>query len=94
MADRGPQSPRLPEGLNKELDVRPLLQAGIEPFEEIMRFVDQLGPGEGFRLWATFRPDPLLAVMARRGFRAEPWALPDGSWAVDFLPAEDGAAGR
>ena len=47
----------------KELDVRPLLQAGVEPFVEIMTAVDNLGSGQGLRLLAPFKPQPLFSVM-------------------------------
>ena len=30
-----------------ELDVRPILRAGGEPFQEIMEAVSKLGPGQG-----------------------------------------------
>jgi uncharacterized protein (DUF2249 family) len=71
----------------KELDVRPILEAGGEPFEKIMKFVSDLAPGEGFRLWATFKPEPLLAVLAQKGYQGETQEMPDGSWAVDFTAA-------
>ncbi len=71
----------------KELDVRPVLNAGGEPFDEIMAFVADLPQGEGFRLWATFKPDPLLAVLAHKGYQGRAMEMDDGSWAVDFVPA-------
>lgn len=72
----------------QELDVRPILQAGGEPFDVIMKFVDGLRPGEAFRLWATFRPDPLLAQLRSRGYRHLAHEHADGSWDVVFSPAE------
>lgn len=71
----------------KELDVRPILEAGGEPFETIMTFVSELAPDEGFRLWATFKPDPILAVLACQGYQGKAQEMSDGSWAVDFIPA-------
>lgn len=71
----------------KLLDVRPILNAGGEPFEEIMGFVNQLQPGESFDLLATFRPDPLFAVLAVRGYRAQAEQWPDGSWCMHFQPS-------
>lgn len=70
----------------KELDVRPILNAGGEPFDQIMAFVADLAQGEGFRLWATFRPDPLLTVLAHKGYQGQAQERTDGSWAVDFVP--------
>ena len=37
-----------------ELDVRPILAAGGEPFDRIMEMVASLAPGEGLRLLAPF----------------------------------------
>ncbi len=70
----------------KELDVRPILEPGGEPFEKIMTFVSDLAPGEEFRLWATFKPDPLLAVLAQKGYQGEAQEMSDGSWVVEFPP--------
>ena len=72
----------------KELDVRPVLRAGGEPFQQIMDFVGQLSPGEGFRLWATFKPDPLIAVLAAKGYRGEAREMDADSWAVEFEPQD------
>ncbi len=54
----------------RELDVRPMLRAGEEPFQAIMDAVGALAPGESLRLVAPFRPVPLFSVMANRGFAA------------------------
>ena len=54
----------------RELDVRPMLRAGAEPFQAIMEAVSALAPGESLRLIAPFRPVPLFSVMANRGFSA------------------------
>ncbi|MCB5203476.1 DUF2249 domain-containing protein [Neorhizobium sp. T786] len=72
----------------KTLDVRPILASGGEPFQAIMGTVDDLAPGEGFRLIAPFRPQPLFSVMERRGFDYELEELPDGGFEVRFLPKE------
>lgn len=77
-------------GVNyKELDVRPILREGGEPFPAIMDAVQSLQAGEGLRLLATFRPVPLLSVMARRGYSAELTELDDGEWEVLFTPATE-----
>ncbi|CAM5218600.1 TusA-related sulfurtransferase OS=Bosea thiooxidans OX=53254 GN=ARD30_06025 PE=4 SV=1 [Bosea thiooxidans] len=54
----------------RELDVRPMLRAGEEPFQAIMDAVSALAPGQSLRLIAPFRPVPLFSVMANRGFAA------------------------
>lgn len=72
----------------KELDVRPILREGGEPFQDIMNFVDALEPGQPWRLLATFRPDPLLKVMQYRGYLAEPEDAGEGTWIVTFTPKD------
>ncbi|KQV39955.1 MULTISPECIES: DUF2249 domain-containing protein [unclassified Rhizobium] len=70
----------------KELDVRPLLEAGVEPFVEIMTTVDRLGPKEGLRLLAPFKPQPLFSVMERKGYLYELTELAGGDYEVRFFP--------
>ena len=70
----------------RELDVRPMLRAGEEPFQAIMDAVGALAPGESLRLVAPFRPVPLFAVMANRGFSASDRPLDGGDWEVVFSP--------
>ena len=70
-----------------DVDVRPILRAGGEPFSVIMAALDCLGPGQGMRLYATFKPIPLFGVMADRGFAHSATALDDGEWEVLFTPA-------
>jgi uncharacterized protein (DUF2249 family) len=70
-----------------DVDVRPILRAGGEPFGEIMQAVDALKPGEGLRLLATFKPVPLLHVLGSKGFEHEMRELGDGDWEVLFSPS-------
>lgn len=69
-----------------DLDVRPLLRAGAEPFSIIMAAVERLAPGEGLRLLAPFKPVPLFDVMASRGFAHREAELEGGEWEIRFLP--------
>jgi uncharacterized protein (DUF2249 family) len=71
-----------------DVDVRPILRAGGEPFSVIMAALDRLEPGQGLRLFATFKPIPLFAVMADRGFAYSERPLDGGEWEVLFIPAE------
>lgn len=75
-----------------DLDVRPILRDGGEPFEKIMAAVNALQPGQGLRLLATFKPTPLLHVLGSRGFSHEARELDDGEWEVLFRPLDDAAA--
>ncbi|MBN9601136.1 MAG: DUF2249 domain-containing protein [Afipia sp.] len=70
-----------------EVDVRPILRAGGEPFEKIMQAVDALGPGEGLRLLATFKPTPLFRVLGSRGFDHQAKEVGGGDWEVLFSPS-------
>ena len=65
-----------------ELDVRPLLHRGGDPFAAIMDAVEQLAKGQCLRLYATFKPEPLLAVMARQGFASEATPMDNGQGIV------------
>jgi uncharacterized protein (DUF2249 family) len=69
-----------------ELDVRPILRAGGEPFDQIMGTVSALRPGESLRLLATFKPVPLFSVLGARGFSHEERELEGGDWEVLFSP--------
>jgi uncharacterized protein (DUF2249 family) len=73
-----------------ELDVRPILRAGGEPFEKIMEAVASLAPGKGLRLFATFKPTPLFHVLGSKGYAHTEKPLDGGDWEIEFHP--DGAA--
>lgn len=70
-----------------DLDVRPILRAGGEPFAQIMETVEALDPGQGLRLLATFKPTPLLHVLGSKGFTHELRELGGGDWEVLFRPS-------
>jgi uncharacterized protein (DUF2249 family) len=74
-----------------DVDVRPVLRAGGEPFSQIMAALEALEPGQGLRLFATFKPIPLFGVMASKGFANEALELEDGEWQVEFRPLQDAA---
>lgn len=69
-----------------ELDVRPILREGGEPFSEIMEAVAALAPGQRLRLLATFKPIPLFNVLGSRGFEPSAREIGDGDWEVIFTP--------
>ena len=73
--------------LPHELDVRPILRAGGEPFGAIMEAVDGLVAEQSFRLLATFEPAPLYGVLAKRGFDHAAREIGGGDWEVMFTPA-------
>lgn len=69
-----------------DLDLRPMMAAGQEPFGSIMAAVDGLAPGQPLRLTVPFRPVPLFQVMANRGYAVADRPLGDGAWEVVFSP--------
>ncbi len=71
-----------------DLDVRPILRAGGEPFQQIMQTVAALTAGQGLRLFATFKPVPLFGVLGSKGFSHEATELESGDWEVLFRPTE------
>jgi uncharacterized protein (DUF2249 family) len=71
-----------------DVDVRPILHSGGEPFSVIMAALAQFKPGQGLRLYATFEPIPLFAVMADKGFAHTANELEGGEWEVLFTPAD------
>ncbi|MDG4892495.1 DUF2249 domain-containing protein [Mesorhizobium sp. WSM4976] len=75
-----------------DLDLRPVLRAGGEPFQQIMEAVATLAPGQGLRLLATFKPVPLFGVLGSKGFSHEERELEDGDWEVLFRPTRSASA--
>jgi len=70
-----------------DVDVRPILRAGGEPFSVIMAALENLESGQGLRLYATFKPVPLFAMMTNKGFSHSEQPLERGEWEILFTPA-------
>lgn len=71
-----------------ELDVRPILRDGGEPFSAIMQAVEALAPGQSLRLLTTFKPLPLFQVLGARGFQPAAREIGGGDWEVLFMPVD------
>ena len=71
-----------------DLDVRPILANGGEPFSIIMQAVAQLRPGQSLRLLAPFKPIPLFQVLGARGFQPSAREIGAGVWEVIFSPVD------
>lgn len=52
-----------------DLDVRPILADGGEPFSDIIRAVGSLPERGALRLRAPFKPTPLFGVLRARGLK-------------------------
>jgi len=71
-------------GPTVELDVRPILAMGEEPFDTIMGAADEIERGGSLQVTAPFEPVPLYEVMARRGFGHATDMRSEGEFAVLF----------
>ena len=70
-SNEGPPQPGaapVAAGTRIELDVRPVLASGGEPYSVIMEAVDRLAPHETLVLRSPFDPTPLHRVLAGLGF--------------------------
>lgn len=67
---QAPPPPWLSAPLGFHLDVRPILEAGGEPFQAIMAAAREVKPGERLVLEVLFEPIPLYKVLAKQGFAA------------------------
>jgi len=63
-----------------ELDVRPTLASGREPFALIMNTLDSLESGQGLQLTAPFYPKPLLDMLEQQGWKIEGRELEGDDW--------------
>ncbi len=66
------------------LDVRPIIAAGDEPFDQIMSTVGALGLDEELVIIAPFEPVPLEGVLGSQGFSFDVVEIGSGDWQVTF----------
>lgn len=67
-----------------EVDARPIIAAGAEPFEAIMAAVTGLADDEDLVVLAPFEPVPLEGVLSSQGFDYEAAEIGEGDWRVTF----------
>lgn len=67
-----------------QVDARPIIASGGEPFETIMGAVAALGDGEELVVLAPFEPVPLEGVLSSQGFAYEASEIGGGDWQVTF----------
>jgi len=51
-----------------EMDVRPVLEGGDDPFEAIMAQLKTMKPGHTLKIINTFEPIPLLNILKKKGY--------------------------
>ncbi len=54
-----------------ELDVRPILEGGVDPFEAIMGKLKQMSDDQTLLIINTFEPVPLLNILKKKGYDFE-----------------------
>lgn len=66
------QKPNIIDQINAEkihqLDVRPILESGVDPFQNIMAAVKEIKDDEVLLIINSFEPIPLYSVLAKKGF--------------------------
>ena len=79
-----------------QLDVRPILEAGGEPFPHIMAAAKEVEPGKRLVLEVLFEPVPLYRVLARQGFLAWCERVGEGHYRAHFYRqgAGEGSGGQ
>lgn len=68
----------------KRFDARGLLRDGIEPFPEIFKRAQALGPDDGLIVVAPFLPSPLVERLAGEGFASKIERGQGADWLVYF----------
>lgn len=79
-----PPPPWFSAPVGQSLDVRPILEAGGEPFQAIMAAAQEVKEGERLVLEVLFEPIPLYKVLAKRGFAAWCEKLGEGHYRAHF----------
>lgn len=73
----------------KNIDIRPILKRGEEPFPLIRHAIDSLPAGEGLSVTAPFLPSPLIEKLGSEGYRSRVEHLSGGAWVVHFIRAQE-----
>ncbi len=81
----------MPEPEPVLLDVRPILAAGGDPYDQILAAADALAPEQRLVIVNSFEPFPLYDVLAGRGFERSVERFPDGEWRITFRRGYEGA---
>ncbi|NOY48972.1 MAG: DUF2249 domain-containing protein [Chlorobi bacterium] len=61
-----------------ELDVRPILAGGVDPFEAIMAKLNEMDDSQTLLIINTFEPIPLLSLLKKKGYAYETERPEDG----------------
>ncbi|HEX6848422.1 MAG TPA: DUF2249 domain-containing protein [Chitinophagaceae bacterium] len=75
-----------------ELDVRPIIESGKDPFNIITGKIRQLKAGEVLKLVNSFEPVPLIQILSRQGFQYHVETIDDNLVNTYFHKTADAAA--
>jgi uncharacterized protein (DUF2249 family) len=73
----------------QELDVRPILNEGKDPFSLILGRVKALQPGETLKIINDFEPIPLLQMLGKQGFGTHSELVDGGTWNAYFFKTQE-----
>jgi len=71
-----------------ELDVRPILNEGKDPFTLIIGKVKALGPRQTLKIINDFEPIPLILLLEKQGFKTYSEVVDDGTYHTWFFKAD------
>lgn len=73
-----------------ELDVRPILDGGVDPFKAIIAKLKEMQAGEVLKIINTFKPVPLIGVLGEKGYLIEVEQLEDNLfWTFILIPSSE-----
>ncbi len=71
-----------------QLDVRPLLDRGVDPLNRILITLETL-PADGvLQITAPFQPLPLIALLTAKGFHVDSAQVGEGEWLINVRGAD------
>jgi len=68
MKNKTAKEHKIPSLKEKNLDVRPIIESGTDPFKSIMKTVKEMNDNEMLHLINSFEPVPLYSVMQKKGY--------------------------
>ncbi len=67
-----------------DLDVRPVLASGTDPFKIILEKTKEIEGGQALKIINTFKPAPLITLLERQGFVAYTEVI-DANWVETYF---------
>lgn len=71
--------------LTRVLDARPIIEAGRQPLEQVMKDLAQLQHGERYELMTPFLPAPLIDTAKNKGFQVWSYQEEPGLFRTCFV---------